>query len=172
MAKTIEQEINEAVRKLEKCGNLFRENRQRVAALGGAYAASAAEAAAPKSRAVHYRYSTAKLTKKLRAPKGYGNRVASYTPGNLGRSISVLKFNRAKSKVFVGAKLSRQSKGNFSGRRTDGYYLHFVEQGTVNSRANAFFRASWERSRGFVFSIMAKEFTRLGQQFEQQNAIR
>jgi len=169
---TIEQEIDAAVKVLQKCGKLYYEHRQRVAALGGSYAASAAESAAPKSKAVHYRYNTSKLTKKLRAPKGLGNKVASYSPGNLGRSMNVLKFSRAKSKVFVGAKLARRATGKFTGRRTDGYYLHMVEQGTKHSQAKPFFGASWARSKDRVFGIMKREFERLGRQFEQQNAIR
>lgn len=169
---TIEQEIEEAVKKLQKCGNLFYENRQRVAALGGAYAASSAESAAPKSKAVHFRYNTSKLTKKLRAPKGFGNKVASYSPGNLGRSMNVLKFSRAKSKVFVGAKVARRATGNFSGRRVDGYYMHMIERGTKNAPGKEFFHPSWERSKSRVYSIMAKEFERLAKQFEQQNAIK
>lgn len=169
---TIEQEVNAAIAKLSKFGNLFKENRQRVAALGGAYAASAAEAAAPRSSKTHYRYSTAKLTKKIRAPKGSGNKIASYSPGNLGRSINVLKFSRAKSKVYVGAKLSRQSKGNFTGRRTDGYYLGWVERGTKNMGRKEFFHKSWERSKPRVLSIMTREFERLSRNFEQQNGIK
>lgn len=169
---TIEQEIEAAIKKLQKCGDTFKQNRQRVAALGGAFASSAAESAAPKSRAVHYRYSTAKLTKKIRAPKGLGNKVASYAPGNLGRSVNVLKFNRAKSKVYVGAKLARRATGKFSGRRADGYYMHFTEEGTKNAQGTHWFRISWERSRGRVYGIMKNEFERLGKQFEAQNAIR
>lgn len=169
---TIEQEIQQAVKKLQKCGDLFKENRQRVAALGGAYASAAAESAAPKSSKVHYRYSTAKLTKKIRAPKGLGNKVASYSPGNLGRSINVLKFRQAKSKVFVGAKLARRASGNFSGRRADGYYLHFTDQGTKKQQGTRWFGNAWERSKGRVFGIMKNEFERLGRNFEAQNAIR
>lgn len=169
---TIEQEIQEVVAKLQKCGKVFYDNRQRVAALGGAYASSAAEASAPKSRKVHYRYSTAKATSKIRAPKGSGTKVATYTPGNLGRSINVLKFTRAKSKVFVGAKLAKRASGNFSGRRVDGYYMHFVESGTRKMSGTNWFKSSWERSKGRVVGIMKQEFERLGRQFEAQNAIR
>jgi len=169
---TPEQQIQDAVNKLQKCGKLFYENRQRVAALGGAFASAAAESAAPKSRKVHFRYNTAKLTKKIRAPKGSGKIVATYTPGNLGRSINVLKFNRAKSKVFVGAKLARTTTGNFSGRRVDGYYMHFTEKGTKKIQGSGWFLKSWERSKGRVLGIMKQEFERLGRQFEQQNTIR
>lgn len=169
---TIEQEIQAVVAKLQKCGKVFYENRQRVAALGGAYASAAAEASAPKSRKVHYRYSTAKASSKIRAPKGSGTKVATYTPGNLGRSINVLKFRMAKSKVFIGAKLVGSAKGLFSGRRTDGYYMHFTEEGTKNMSGTHWFRSSWERSKGRVVGIMKQEFERLGRQFEAQNAIR
>lgn len=169
--KTIEQEINEAVATLMKCGKMFYENRQRVAALGGAYFSSAAEAAAPKSEKEHYRYSTPKLTKKLRAPKGMGVRVASYTPGNLSRSINVLKFRQAKSKVFVGAKLARTATGKFGGMRTDGYYMHFTEKGTKNQRAQGWFMSTWQASKPRVLSIMTKELERLTKQFEQQNRV-
>lgn len=169
---TIEQELDLAISKLQKCGKVFYDNRQRVAALGGSYASAAGEAAAPKSRKVHFRHNTAKLTNKIRAPKGSGNIVATYSPGNLGRSINVLKFGRAKSKVFVGAKLARSAKGNFSGRRTDGYYMHFTEKGTIRQSGTNWFRNAWERSKGRVFGIMKSEFERIGKQFEQQNAIR
>lgn len=168
----MEQEIQELIAKLQKCGKVFYENRQRVAALGGAYASAAAEAAAPKSRKIHHRYSTAKLTKKIRAPKGSGNIVASYAPGNLGRSINVLKFSRAKSKVFVGAKLARRAAGRFSGRRADGYYMAFTEEGTKYQTGQKWFVSSWERSKGRVMGIMSQEFERIGRQFESQNAIR
>jgi hypothetical protein len=50
--------------------------------------------------------------------------------------------------------------------------MHMVERGTKNWSGKAFFRASWERSKGRVFGIMKNEFERLGRQFEQQNAIK
>ena len=169
---TIEQEINEAVKKLVKCGDMYRMHRQRVASLGGAYASAAAESAAPKSKRAHKRYNTAKVVKAIRAPKGRGNVVATYYPGNLGRSLQVMKFNRAKSKVFVGAKLARTARGNFNGRRVDGYYLHMVEEGTKHSQGTRFFHSSWQRSKNRVYTIMKNEFQRLGAKFEAQNKIR
>ena len=169
---TIEQEIQEAVKKLQKCGNLFYVNRQRVSEMGGAYASSVAEFSAPRSKRPHFRYSTAKLTKKIRAPKGSGYIKAAYYPGNLGRSINVLKFRQAKSKVFIGAKLSRNPSGIFKGKKTDGYYMHFTEEGTKNMPGTRWFRNAWERSKPGVYSIMKSAFERLGRQFEAQNAIR
>lgn len=169
---TIEQEINEAVKKLSGISGSLVKHRQRIMALGGAYASAAIESAAPKSKKPHYRYSTKKVVKSIRAPKGKGSVVATYMPGNLGRSVNVLKFARAKSKVFVGAKVARSSKGVFAGRRTDGYYLHMVEDGTKNSSASPFFRSAWERSKSRVFSIIKKEFERVGRIYESENKIK
>ena len=92
------------------------------------------QARAPVSDEEHYRYSTAKASKSIRAPKGSGKVVATYTPGNLERSFNVLKFRRAKSAVFVGAKLDKSgSTGLFTGKRTDGYYLAWQEYGAPNA---------------------------------------
>lgn len=174
----IQEDLDKAIAVLKGCGKVFFENRQRVAAMGGLYLASAAEAAAPRSKKPHIRYSTRKLTKKLRAPKGYGTPTAIYYPGNLARSFKVFHFKRAKSKVFVGANLNRGSKGTFKGNRTDGWYLHFVEDGTKaykgrsGQAATNFYKNTWERSKGRVYKIMLSEFQRIGAKFEQQNAIR
>lgn len=169
--KTMDQEIADTIATFERLGKLYYDNRQRILALGGAYASSAAESAAPKSKKTHYRYNTAKLTKKIRAPKGLGNKVATYTPGNLGRSINVLKFRRAKSKVYIGAKLTKGSKGTFTGLRTDGYYMHFSEAGTTNIRARGWFIKSWLASKGRVLSVITNEFTRISRKFEISNSI-
>lgn len=169
---TFEQELELAVRKLYGISKEFGRERQRILALGGAYASSSAEAAAPKSKAPHKRYSTPKLIRKVRAPKGMGVVAATYMPGNLARSINVLKFSRAKSKVFVGAKLARNSKGIFSGRRVDGYYMHFTEEGTPRQAGRHWFRSSWERSKGRVFGIIKTEFERVAKEYEIKNAIR
>ena len=168
----IKEDLDNAIRVLKGCGKVFYDNRQRVSALAGLYLASAAEAAAPRSKKPHIRYSTRKLTKKIRAPKGYGTPTAIYYPGNLARSFKVFRFKQAKSKVFVGANLNRGSKGTFKGNRTDGYYLHMVEDGTKKQPATNFYKNTWNRSKGRVYKIMLSEFLRIGAQFEAQNAIR
>lgn len=170
---TIEQEIKDTVRTLYAFGDAVKKNRQRIAALGGAYFAAAAEAAAPRSKRPHKRYSTAKVARGIRAPKGAGNVVATYYPGNLGASIQVLNFRRAPSKVYVGARLAKgRASGTFGrGSRTDGYYLHMVELGTRFAAARPFFLAAWQRAQPRVFGIMADQWRRVGAQFEQQNKI-
>lgn len=171
---SLEADIAATIRTLYKYGRTVRENQQRIAGLGGSYAAAAADAAAPRSLKPHYRYSTPKLNNKLRAPKGMGKIVATYYPGNLGTSIRVLRFARAQSKVFVGAKLAKgvSPQGNFGrGARADGYYLHMVEKGTRFASARPFFRNAIERSRSRVNSIMLTEWQKLTVQFEQQNKV-
>ena len=112
------------------------------------------------------------MTKKLRAPKGSGYIVAAYYPGNLGRSINVLKFSRAKSKVYVGARIPRNTEGIFRGKKTDGYYMPFTEEGTVKQQGTHWYRAAWERSKPGVISIMTSAFERLGRQFEAENNVK
>lgn len=166
--------IEDAVASLRKFGSVVADNRQRIAALGGAYAASAAESAAPRSSAPHYRYSTAKVNRNIRAPKGMGNKVATYYPGNLGNSIRVLKFPRAKSKVYVGARLAKgQNPSGVFGRgaRADGYYLHMVEEGTKNYKGRDFFVNAIKRASPRIYSIMLREWEKLTARFEQQNRV-
>jgi thiamine biosynthesis protein ThiC len=166
------QEIEIIVAKLRKYGNLVAGERKRIASLGGAYMASSLEAAAPRGKKVHKRYSTAKVAKRMRAPKGMGRVVATYYPGNLGMSLQVLPFNRANTKVFVGAKLARRATGSFGqGKRTDGYYLNMVENGTAKSGSRPFYRATVDRSKDRVYKLMEREWRRISQKFENENKI-
>lgn len=170
---TTEQEIAATVRTLYQFGDVVKKHRQRIAALGGAHFAATAEASAPRSKRPHKRYGTAKVVKSIKAPKGSGTVVATYFPGNLGASVQVMKFRQAQSKVFVGARLAKgQASGTFGrGVRTDGYYLHMVELGTRNASARPFFRAAWQRAQPRVLSIMADQWRRIAQQFEQTHKI-
>ena len=105
----LESEMTEVFSRFRRLGKAYAEAAPRVAGIGGSYLASAAEAAAPKGRKTHRRYSTAKVNKSMRAPKGMGAVVATYSPGNLARSMQVMKLRRKKSAVIVGAK---HTKGN------------------------------------------------------------
>ncbi len=59
-----------------------------------------------------------------------GKRVASYSPGNLKRSIKKLEHFRSKKAVFVGPEIMPRGKGksDFSGSKVDGWYAQFVER--------------------------------------------
>lgn len=85
---------------------------------------------APRSNAIHYRYSTPKLFKGKRAKRGSAKayRIA-YHPGNLKKSIQVLTFPRAKSTVYVGPKRGKGVGSKEFGRTiktSDGYYAQMV----------------------------------------------
>ena len=110
----IESEMADIFARLHKLGKIYTEAAPKIAAEGGAYFAVVAEMAAPRGSKIHKRYSTAKVNKAIRAPKGMGTVVATYSPGNLGNSMQILPLRRTKSAVYVGAKLAKgQAKGNF-----------------------------------------------------------
>lgn len=90
---------------------------------------SAIQGRAPRSDAPHFRYSTPKISNRLRAPNGSGKIVATYMPGNLQRSFRSFAFRRSAS-IHVGPKIDKQGSGGvFTGNRTDAYYAHWMEFG-------------------------------------------
>lgn len=127
---------------------------------------------APKSKKTHYRYDTPKLLRGVRAPNGKGVRVATYTPGNLSRSMQKLALRRLKKAILVGPKMRRgKAKGKFnSERRVDGFYAHMVEKGTVRQKGQGFIKAAAAATKGTVLRrleksfdlLLAKEINRLG----------
>ncbi len=126
----------------------------------------------PRAKNTHYRYDTPKLVRGIRAPNGKGVRVATYTPGNLSRSMQKLALRRLKKGILIGPKMRRgKSKGKFnSDRRVDGYYAHFVEKGTVRQKGQGFIKAAAAATKGIVLKrleksfdlLLAKEINRLG----------
>lgn len=107
---------------------------------------------APKAAKDVMRYDTPKGIGRLRAPKGKGVVVATYTPGNLGRSFQALKLRKLKGAVLIGPKVAKGkgAKGRFVGRRVDGYYATFVEG------RKPFVGAIWSRSRQMVLFNIRK----------------
>lgn len=59
-----------------------------------------------------------------------GKRVASYSPGNLKRSIRKLSHFKSKKAIWVGPEIKPKGKGkgDFSGNNIDGWYAQFVER--------------------------------------------
>lgn len=111
----------------------------------------AARANVPVSEKTHFRYNTAKINRKMRAPKGKGNKIANYSPGNLKRSIQVLRFRKSRHRIYVGPKVAkRNNKGSFSGRRVDGYYAAWVEFGTRNMKGAHYMSRAFESTKGIV----------------------
>ena len=164
---SLQADIDRAVATLGRMSKEVADNRQRIAAKGGTYMTGIIRPAAPVSARPHYRYATPKLLRGLRAPKGMGVKVATYLPGNLAKSARVLKFRRAKSKVFVGA---RVAKGNASGvfgqgARVDGYYLAMVESGP---NRNPFWRAAVASAENGTLSVMLREWQKLVIQYDKK----
>jgi HK97 gp10 family phage protein len=119
---TIQEEVNEAIRKLQKVSDRVKADSNTALRAGAKPIVSTAKSLAPRSKEEHYRYKD-------------GRKVATYYPGNLRRSIRVLPLRKTKSAVIIGPKLARSSggpaEGQFSGNRVDGYYAHFVEFGSL-----------------------------------------
>jgi len=161
---TIEEaELARCIAALRRVGTVVKDNQQRIAVKGAQYMAAQIRPSAPRSTRAHKRYSTGKLVRRLRAPKGFGRVVATYDPGNLARSIKALKFTRSKTKAWVGAKLAKgqSSYGNFSGARTDGYYLHMVDGGTQNYAGTRFFTRAAESATPGTYRVMIHEWQKL-----------
>jgi HK97 gp10 family phage protein len=134
MDANLQREITELISRLGKMSEQAKRQTTRILSKAAAPLVDEIQARAPVSDEDHYRYSTPKAAKSIRAPKGSGKKIATYTPGNLERSFNVLRFRRAKSAVFVGATLDKTgSTGTFTGKRTDGYYLAWQEYGAPNA---------------------------------------
>lgn len=106
------------------------------------------KAAAPRGRKPHTRISG-------------GERIV-YKPGNLKRSFRVLNFRRAKTGIYIGAKL---------GGAADGYYAHFVNDGTIDAgqgasqNAQQFFEKGINAVKSSVLSDSVGRISRLVEKY-------
>ncbi len=116
------------MRRLGTVSARTRRESQRILSVAAKPLVEEIRARAPQSPAEHYRYKD-------------GKKVATYVPGNLGMSFQVLPLRRMRS-VIVGPKAARTASGRFgsSERKTDGYYAHMVEFGTIHQSAQPFVR--------------------------------
>jgi HK97 gp10 family phage protein len=147
-----QKEVAAAIAKLQKLSKEFTPEivKKEILEDAAVIMQNAAAEKAPRGGSVHRRYSTAKASKSIRAPRGSGRVVAIYYPGNLRGSIKILNFKRSKD-VFVGAALNKRgSKGTFGQGRFDGYYAHMVEFGTRNYAARPFMRPAVAQASGQV----------------------
>lgn len=131
----LQQELNALIRKFDGLTDNMHRARNRVLTEAAGPLRSAIAGRAPQSDKPHKRYSTPKISGKLRAPKGSGVVVATYAPGNLRKSVQTLRFRRSKA-VFIGPKVQRSG-----GKPPDGYYAHMVNFGTVNQAPQRFVQA-------------------------------
>lgn len=150
-----QRELTHLIKQLRKVSDTAKKQSQKAFKEAAGPLVSAIQARAPQSEKAHHRYNTSKLSKSIRAPKGMGNIVATYQPGNLGRSFKTLTFRRSAA-VFVGAKLAKgNNKGTFAGARTDGYYAHWMEYGAPgqNVPASPFVRPAVDAAGDLVLRI-------------------
>ena len=169
---SIQSQINNIVRNLEKVSKKFdKKGQQRVLKKGAKVVEVAIKAAMPRSSEIHHRYSTAKLDKSKRAAKGSGQIEASYTPGNAERSIQTMLFSKSPA-VFVGPRIAkRNKKGLFSGRKVDGHYMHMIENGTVHYQGRHPIARGWESSKGAAFIAIQSEGKKMMKELNGQMTI-
>lgn len=160
-AREMTKEIDAAVRVLEKLGDRFDKKRTKEFLKPAAkILISKISAAAPKSDSKHFRYTSSMSDKKKRAKKGEGNKVATYYPGNLARSIRMLTFRRS-SDVWVGPRFAKRgSNGEYKGNKVDGFYARFVEFGTKHFAAQPFIRPSVIRAKTEVIKSIRNELVK------------
>jgi len=130
----LQSEIDVAMRRLKDLSDELKKDSGRALRSGAKIILQEIQDRAPVGSKPHKRYSTPKLAKGIRAPKGMGRVVATYQPGNLEKSFGIMVF-RGSEAVFVGPRSGRKAKaaGGY-----DGYYAHMVDRGTVHSRADNF----------------------------------
>ncbi len=168
---SMEREIAATLRTLEKLEKEFTvKERKRIMRPGAKILQSAIAANARRSKKVHLRYNTGKVDKGIRAPKGSGNVVATYDPGNLARAIAIFNFRRSNS-LHVGPKVAKgqNTYGHFSGRRVDAFYAGWIEYGTVNMRARPYIRPALAAAKGKVGKAITEAVRRKVKDFERKN---
>jgi HK97 gp10 family phage protein len=101
------------------------------------------KSAAPRGKRSHTRTSA-------------GGQRITYKSGNLKRSYRVLNFRRAKTGVYVGVKL---------GGAVDGYYAHFVNDGTINQNAQQFVEKGTNSIKTAVLADSVARISRLVQKY-------
>ena len=190
---SLDKDIQDVIKELRKLENQFSVNeRGKILKKGGRILAQAVkqkleqklEQKGIKSKNPHHRYKD-------------GEKVEKFFPGNLKRSIKVMK-GKAVDSVFVGPKIKgsrskvvdRDSEGS-----VNGYYAHFVEHGTAGSKVyedrtfvnedgklvkvkkgthirgqkpNPFMRPAWDENKGKLNEFFKNEFTNALKEYEQK----
>lgn len=147
-------EINDAIKKLRGVSAIAEKEIRQDLVEASKLMVSAIQGRAPVGTKPHSRYSTAKVLKGMKAPKGMGTVKETYQPGNLSKSFKTLLFRRSQA-VFVGPKV---------GSTPDGYYAHFPEFGTVNQPSQGYvkeaFAASGRLTAEFAAKLMKRRIER------------
>jgi len=173
MAKTLEQEVKEAIKKLQLLPKEFsKKTKRKMLRKAAKPLINAARNNIGDSNEPHYRYKTSKASNKLRAPKGKGNVVAVYHPGNLRKSIKALTFRKS-SDIFVGPRVAKRGSGGHYGKgsRVDGYYDAMVEFGTRNTAGQAYMRRAVPAATQAVQKKIISETKIIIENFKNKNKV-
>lgn len=142
----LKAELNEVIRKLESLPGVVAEKRKDILEYAAIPIVDAASGLAPLGTRVHYTYDTPKVDKGKRAAKGSGRIRGTYYPGNLRKSIKILRKLRRASSVFIGPIVTKSGKGAFGqGVRVNAFYAAMVEFGTQNMPAKPFMRPGFAK---------------------------
>jgi len=101
-----------------------------------------------------------------------GNHVATYYPGNLRRSIGILRL-RLKRAIYVGPRVSRSgTKGEFKGGRYDPWYAHIVEHGSVRQRGQHFMKRAYIATKETVVRRIVDGTKTIIRDWSNRNSVR
>lgn len=171
MADSLNQQLNKLVRSLQEIDKEVKKAALPALTKAARPIVTAARNNADTSEEIHFRYNTSKLVKGIRAPKGSGQIVATYRPGNLKGSIKTMRFRRSNNAVFVGPVVSRSGTGSFgptstyeggiipSNARSDGYYARWVEFGApaIGLAPNPFMKPAADQAGGTALRLAVVE---------------
>ena len=105
-----------------------------------------AQQEAPRAEEAVKIYNTAKISKKIKAPKGKGTVKKVIRPGNLAKFIKIYthgKFKKINSAVFYGPKYPQVA------------YAHLLEFGTkFMKQTHPFMKPAYEKARGPMLALI------------------
>lgn len=151
--KVDQKSVDEAIAQLRKIPEALQaKERKKILTKAAKPLIEAARSNIRNSRKVHFRYKQNQKGK--RSGKGSGTIIATYSPGNLARSIRILPIKGVN--VFVGPKFAKKPSGSFAGAKVDGYYGAMVEYGTKYAQPKPYLRPAYESTRQTIMDIIKK----------------
>jgi HK97 gp10 family phage protein len=150
--KIDQKSVDQVIKTLEKLPVALRDDvRKKILRTAAKPLIAAARANVKDSSGIHKRYP--KLVGK-KAGKGKGKPLATYTPGNLRRSIGIIALKKT-TNIYVGPRVKKDASGVYSGGRYDGYYAHIVELGGKHFDKKPFMRPAYEATKDTVIKLIA-----------------
>lgn len=166
----IAAEVERAIKTLEKLGKEFdKKARRKMLRRGAEILRDELKSKAPRSKKQHKRYSTAKLLKNKRAPKGMGTVAQTYDPGNLQKAIVVLPLSKSPD-LHVGPKVAKQGRKSLP----DAYYAHWLEYGApgIGVPAHPFIRPAVASAKAKVATAVTEDAKKLLGEFEKKHSVK